>query len=94
MIFREGASLKMSQVSDTAGDSVYASVFLTKWQLFKKYRGESAKPPPGLDKDRDWNVDLIPKFLMAGGELAAILRQLKQVDTESVNDYAWGGYWL
>jgi len=48
-------------------------------QMFKRSRGDSTKPPPGLDKDRDWNIDLIPKFLMAGGELARILRQLKQV---------------
>ncbi|KAF3941290.1 hypothetical protein ABW19_dt0201168 [Dactylella cylindrospora] len=47
-------------------------------QLFTKFVGESAKAPATY-KDRDWNIDLIPKFLMAGGELARILRQLKQV---------------
>lgn len=48
-------------------------------QIYEKFRGDGSKPPAGLDKDRDWNIDLIPKFLMAGGELARILRQLKQV---------------
>ncbi|KAF3925871.1 hypothetical protein ABW20_dc0104179 [Dactylellina cionopaga] len=48
-------------------------------QMFTKFIGENSKPPESLGKDRDWNIDLIPKFLMAGGELTRILRQLKQV---------------
>ena len=47
-----------------------ASLNLT--QLYKKFR-PSANPPESLGRDRDWNVDLIPKFLMANGELTNIL---------------------
>lgn len=32
-------------------------------------------PAEALGKDRDWNVDLIPKFIMAGGELTKILTE-------------------
>ncbi|KAF9430214.1 Rab GDP dissociation inhibitor alpha [Entomortierella beljakovae] len=47
-----------------------ASLNLT--QLYKKFRnGEAA--PEGLGKDRDYNIDLIPKFMMANGELVKIL---------------------
>lgn len=44
-------------------------------QLYKKFR-PSAKPSEKLGRDRDWNVDLIPKFLMANGELTNILVNL------------------
>ncbi|KAF9987870.1 Rab GDP dissociation inhibitor alpha [Mortierella antarctica] len=47
-----------------------ASLNLT--QLFRKFRGEEA-PPAHLGRDRDYNVDLIPKFMMANGELVKIL---------------------
>ena len=43
-------------------------------QLYKKFR-PSQKPAEALGKDRDWNVDLIPKFIMAGGELTKILTE-------------------
>lgn len=58
----------------------------------KYYGGESASitpledlftkfnlPPPGnnLGKTRDWNVDLIPKFLMANGQLVKLLIHTK-----------------
>ena len=43
-------------------------------QLYKKFRpGQQA--PENFGKDRNWNVDLIPKFVMAGGELTKILTQ-------------------
>lgn len=49
-----------------------ASLNLT--QLYKKFRpGKEDSKPDGLGRDRDWNVDLIPKFLMANGELSNIL---------------------
>ncbi|EWC44106.1 hypothetical protein DRE_07163 [Drechslerella stenobrocha 248] len=48
-------------------------------QVFKRFTEGDVKPPPGLDNDRDWNIDLIPKFMMAGGELARILRNFRQV---------------
>lgn len=47
-----------------------ASLNLT--QLYGKFRPGS-KAPEQLGRDRDWNVDLIPKFLMANGELTNIL---------------------
>jgi Rab GDP dissociation inhibitor len=30
-------------------------------------------PPKELGRDRDWNVDLIPKFIFSSGELTKIL---------------------
>lgn len=47
-----------------------ASLNLT--QLYKKFRPNRPQPE-SLGRDRDWNVDLIPKFLMANGELTNIL---------------------
>ncbi|CAN6649133.1 rab GDP-dissociation inhibitor [Trichomonascus vanleenenianus] len=47
-----------------------ASLNLT--QLYKKFR-PNGQAPEGLGRDRDWNVDLIPKFLMANGDLTNIL---------------------
>ncbi|KAF9137896.1 Rab GDP dissociation inhibitor alpha, partial [Linnemannia schmuckeri] len=47
-----------------------ASLNLT--QLFKKFR-DGETPAAALGKDRDYNVDLIPKFMMANGELVKIL---------------------
>lgn len=41
-------------------------------QLYKKFR-PSKQPDESLGRDRDWNFDLIPKFVMAGGELTKIL---------------------
>lgn len=35
--------------------------------------GPNAKPPPEMGRGRDWNVDLIPKFLMANGSLVKLL---------------------
>lgn len=55
---------------------------------YKYYGGESAsitpleelftrfgapKPDESYGRDRDWNVDLIPKFLMANGQLVKLL---------------------
>lgn len=47
-----------------------ASVNLTNlWKLFK---GEEL-PPKELGHNRDWNIDLIPKYIMSGGKLVKIL---------------------
>ncbi|GAA5820457.1 hypothetical protein JCM3770_003385 [Rhodotorula araucariae] len=46
-----------------------ASLNLT--QLYKKFRG--AEPPADLGRDRDYAVDLIPKFMMANGEMTKML---------------------
>jgi len=50
------------------GDS--ASLNLT--QLYRKFRPDQA-PPAELGRDRDYAVDLIPKFIIASGELTKIL---------------------
>lgn len=42
-------------------------------QLYEKFHGAGAKPPPEMGRGRDWNVDLIPKFLMANGQLVKLL---------------------
>lgn len=44
--------------------------------LFKKFRG-TEQPPSTLGHSRDWNVDLIPKFIMACGNLVKILLHSK-----------------
>lgn len=36
-------------------------------QLYKRF-GISDSPPESMGRGRDWNVDLIPKFLMANGK--------------------------
>jgi len=44
--------------------------------LWEKFRpGET--PPKQLGANRDWNVDLIPKFIMASGDLVKILLKTK-----------------
>jgi Rab GDP dissociation inhibitor len=40
--------------------------------MWAKYRDGQA-PPASLGKDRDWSIDVIPKFLMANGELTNML---------------------
>lgn len=42
-------------------------------QLYSKFKPSSQKPASVSGRDRDWCVDLIPKFLMANGELTNIL---------------------
>lgn len=47
-----------------------ASLNLTS--LWKKFRNQETHPEQ-FGKNRDWNVDLIPKFVMASGKLVKIL---------------------
>ncbi|KAF8560226.1 rab GDP-dissociation inhibitor [Imleria badia] len=47
-----------------------ASLNLT--QLYRKFRSDQP-PPAALGRDRDYAVDLIPKFIIASGELTKIL---------------------
>lgn len=47
-----------------------ASLNLT--QLYEKFKGNAA-PPAALGQSRDYNVDLIPKFIMASGILVKML---------------------
>lgn len=47
-----------------------ASLNITNlWQKFKP----GTEPPKELGANRDWNVDLVPKFIMATGDLVKIL---------------------
>ena len=43
-----------------------------KKQLYEQLRG-GAKPPPELGASRDYNVDMVPKFMMANGKLVKTL---------------------
>ncbi|CDK29184.1 unnamed protein product [Kuraishia capsulata CBS 1993] len=60
--------LHIDKQSFYGGES--ASLNLT--QLYEKFKPNKTFDP-SLGKDRDWCVDLIPKFLMANGELTNIL---------------------
>ncbi|VDN19825.1 unnamed protein product [Gongylonema pulchrum] len=42
-------------------------------QLYEKFLGRNSKPSSDMGRGRDWNVDLIPKFLMANGSLVKLL---------------------
>ncbi|RZC56320.1 hypothetical protein C5167_015173 [Papaver somniferum] len=48
------------------------STSLNLIQLWKKFRGDD-KPPASLGSSRDYNVDMIPKFMMANGTLVRVL---------------------
>ncbi|RDB29526.1 putative secretory pathway GDP dissociation inhibitor 1 [Hypsizygus marmoreus] len=60
--------LHMDRNDYYGGDS--ASLNLT--QLYRQFRPDQA-PPTELGRDRDYAVDLIPKFIIASGELTKIL---------------------
>jgi Rab GDP dissociation inhibitor len=60
--------LHMDRNDYYGGDS--ASLNLT--QLYRKFRPDQAAPTD-LGRDRDYAVDLIPKFIIASGELTKIL---------------------
>ncbi|OBZ83599.1 putative secretory pathway GDP dissociation inhibitor 1 [Choanephora cucurbitarum] len=47
-----------------------ASLNLTTF--YNKFR-PGQTPPESLGRDRDWNIDLIPKFMMANGEIVRFL---------------------
>lgn len=51
-----------------------ASLNLTNlWAMFRP----NVKPPEQYGHNRDWNIDLIPKFIMAGGSLVKMLLHTK-----------------
>jgi Rab GDP dissociation inhibitor len=51
-----------------------ASLNLTNlWAMFRP----NVKPPEQYGHNRDWNIDLIPKFIMAGGTLVKMLLHTK-----------------
>ncbi|KAG6711003.1 hypothetical protein I3843_05G030000 [Carya illinoinensis] len=49
-----------------------ASSSLNLTQLWKRFRGND-KPPENLGSSREYNVDMIPKFMMANGTLVRVL---------------------
>ena len=51
-----------------------ASLNLTN--LWKKYR-PTVEPDKQYGHNRDWNIDLIPKFIMANGKLVKMLLHTK-----------------
>lgn len=67
--------------------------------LWSKFKGDQ-KPPPELGPNRDWNVDLIPKFVMANGLLVKMLLhtgvtrylEWKSVDGTYVYQYQEAGF--
>eukprot|EP00439_Symbiodinium_sp_Y106_P056020 s877_g7.t2 len=61
-----------SQTQTQGGDC--ASLNITN--LWQKFMPGSA-PPKELGENREWNVDLIPKFIMASGDLVKILLKTK-----------------
>lgn len=73
-----------------------ASLNLTN--LWEKFRNGAA-PPKEYGQNRDWNVDLIPKFVMASGKLVKMLLKTqvsyylrwKGVDATYVYQYKKGG---
>jgi len=60
--------LHMDRNDYYGGDS--ASLNLT--QLYRKFRPNQS-PPADIGRDRDYAVDLVPKFIIASGELTKIL---------------------
>ena len=64
--------LHLDRNSYYGGDS--ASLNLT--HLWEKFRA-GEKPPAEYGMNRDWNIDLIPKFIMACGKLVKILLHTK-----------------
>ncbi|XP_039366780.1 rab GDP dissociation inhibitor alpha isoform X2 [Mauremys reevesii] len=54
-------------------DEAYDVIVLgTGLSLYKRF-GLPEGPPESMGRGRDWNVDLIPKFLMANGQLVKML---------------------
>lgn len=74
-----------------------ASLNLTN--LWEKYR-PGQDPPPEFGHNRDWNIDMIPKFVMANGKLVKMLLKTtvdkylewKTVEGTYVYQYSKGGF--
>lgn len=67
----ESASLNLTQVGTSLQQNRYPNA-PTQFQLYRKFR-PNQPPPTELGRDRDYAVDLIPKFIIASGELVKIL---------------------
>lgn len=70
----ESASLNLTQVGTfpVAESRTRRANGYTRFQFFRKFRPNQS-PPTDLGRDRDYAVDLIPKFIIASGELVKIL---------------------
>lgn len=68
---RDHSSLQVLHIDRNSyygGES--ASLQLTQlWEKFKP----STPLPPSLGPNRDYNIDLVPKFMMANGKLVKVL---------------------
>ena len=71
-------SVKGKRVLHVDRNNYYGSdtASLSLANLYSKFRN-SAEPPAALGHSRDWNVDLVPKFIMACGDLVKILLHAK-----------------
>jgi len=69
------ASTSKKKVLHMDRNSYYGaeSASLNLEDLFHKFRGADAAPPKELGRPRDYCVDLVPKFLMACGDLVKML---------------------
>ena len=66
----DSASLNLTQVSSCGFfDDLRSSI---SPQLYRKFRPDQA-PPAELGRDRDYAIDLIPKFIIASGEMTTML---------------------
>ena len=67
----DSASLNLTQVCMTLP---YTALQLPHnvYQLYRKFRPNQS-PPEDIGRDRDYAVDLVPKFIIASGELTKIL---------------------
>jgi Rab GDP dissociation inhibitor len=66
----DSASLNLTQVIQLPYTS--SCVLICCHQLYRKFR-PNQDPPTNLGRDRDYAVDLVPKFIIASGELTKIL---------------------
>ena len=77
LLSMEGQKVLNIDMNPYYGDSV-ASLNLTRlWEKFKP----KEQPPKELGHNRDWNVDLTPKFVMSNGKL------IKMIIKTQVKDY-------
>lgn len=57
---------------DAAGHYGGETASLSLDQLYERFRGGES-PPESLGRSRDWNIDLVPKFVMGFGTLVDLL---------------------
>lgn len=62
-----GESASMTPLEDVNRFAFHLPVIKGFVQLYSKFNLPS--PPAETGRGRDWNVDLIPKFLMANGRI-------------------------